>query len=110
MYRIQGNSKDWVNVSEIVSFILGPDTDDQQSSMKAMHVRKVTSYLYKSRENVGISIIESTCLNDHLLSVSNDNTNREKRLSTKFLWAPKIAFLVPSLKLFSSQHYLQDSL
>ena len=45
MYRILGNSKDWVIVSEIVSFILGPDTDDQQSSMKAMHVRKVTSYL-----------------------------------------------------------------
>lgn len=110
MYKILGKSKDWVNVSEIVSFKLGPDTEDHQSSMKAMHVRKVTSYLYTSWENVGISIIGSTCLNDHLLNVSNDNTNREKRLSTQFLWAPKIVFLVPSLKLFSSQHYLQDSL
>ena len=54
------------------------DTDHQQSSMKVLHVREVTSNLDTSQENVDISIIESTCLNDHLLNVPNDNTEKEK--------------------------------
>ena len=60
-----------------MSFILGSDTDHQQSSMKVMDLREVTSYFDTSKENVDISIIESTCLNDRLLNVSNDITQRE---------------------------------
>ena len=54
------------------------DTDHQQSIMKVLHAREVTSYLDTSQANVDISIIESICLNDHLLNVANDNTEKEK--------------------------------
>ena len=67
-----------MNVQQVISFILAPDTDHHQSSMKVLHVREVTSYLDTSQEDVDISIIESTCLNDNLLNVSNDNTENEK--------------------------------
>ena len=75
-----GKPRDWIslNVQQIISFILRPDTDHQQSSMKVMHVTEVTSFLDTSQKNVDISIIESTCFNGHLLNYFNDNTEREK--------------------------------
>ena len=75
-----GKPRDWIslNVQQIISFILRPDTDRQQSSMKVMHVTEITSLLDTSQKNVDISIIESTCFNGHLLNVFNDNTEREK--------------------------------
>ena len=53
--------------------------------MKVWHVREVTSYLNTSQENVDISIAESTCLNDYLLNVSNDNTEKEKSKYSIFM-------------------------
>ena len=44
-------------------FILGPDIDHQQISMKVTRGGEVTSYSDTSQENIDISIIESTCLN-----------------------------------------------
>ena len=69
----------------MISFILAPDTDHQLSSMKVLHVREVTSYLDMSLKNVDISIAESTCLNDHLLNVSNDNIEKEKSKYSIFM-------------------------
>ena len=66
-------------------FILGPDTDHQQISMKVTRGGEVTSYLDTSQENIDISIIESTCLNDHLLNISNDKTEREKSKYSRFM-------------------------
>ena len=74
-----------MNFQQIISFILALDTDHQQSSMKVLHVREVTSYLDTSQENVDISVAESTCLNDHLLNVSNDNTEKEKSKYSIFM-------------------------
>ena len=53
--------------------------------MNVMHVTEVTSYLDISQENVDISIIELTCLNDHLLNVSNDNAEKENSKYPPFM-------------------------
>ena len=45
--------------------------------MNAMYVKEVMSHLDTSQENVDISIMESTSLNNDLLNVVNDNTARE---------------------------------
>ena len=66
-------------------FILGPDIDHQQISMKVTRGGEVTSYLDTSQENIDISIIDSTCLNDHLLNISNDKTEREKSKYSSFM-------------------------
>ena len=42
-----------------------------------MDVKQVMPRLDTTQENVDISIMESNSLNDDLLNVSNDNTDRE---------------------------------
>lgn len=42
-----------------------------------MDVKQVMPRLDTTQENVDISIMESNSLNDDLLNVSNDNTERE---------------------------------
>ena len=80
-------------------FILGPDIDHQQISMKVTRGGEVTSYSDTSQENIDISIIESTCLNI-IYWIFQMIKQREKRVSTQVLWPFKFTFLVPSLKLF----------
>lgn len=42
-----------------------------------MDVKQVMPRLDTTQENIDISIMESNSLNDDLLNVSNDNTERE---------------------------------